>query len=61
MLGTQIPFIQGFGASYFHVWHQNLGRRLEKLSLKDFQKGHEDAYGVSRQSAFFDYLSYYVV
>ena len=33
MLGTQISPIQGFSASYFHVWHQILRRQLEKLSL----------------------------
>ena len=26
-------------SSYFHVWHQNLGRHFEKLSLKVFEKG----------------------
>ena len=33
MLGTQIPSIQGFGASDFHVWHQNLGRQLGKTLI----------------------------
>ena len=60
MLGTQIPFVQGFGASYFHVWHRNLGRRLKKLLIKGFREGHEDAYDVSCQSVFFNYLSYFV-
>ena len=59
LLGAQIPSIQGFGASYFHVWHWKLGRWLEILSLEGFQEGHEDGYDVSRQSAFFDYLSYF--
>ena len=59
MLGTQIASIQGFGASYFYIWHWNLGKWLEK-SLEGFQEGHEDAYDVSCQSAFFDYLSYFV-
>ena len=27
--------------------------------MEGFQEGHEDAYDVSRQSAFFDYLSYF--
>jgi hypothetical protein len=57
MLGTQIPSIQGFGASYYHMWHWNLGRRLEKLSLEGFQ---EDAYYVSCLSVFFNYLPYFV-
>ena len=39
MLGTQIPFIQGFGASNSHIWHRNFGRRLEKLSLEGLEKG----------------------
>ena len=39
MLGFQISPIQGFSASYFHVWHQNLGRQLEKLYWKVFKKG----------------------
>ena len=39
MLGTQISSIQGFGSSYFHIWHQNLGRQLEKLSLESFKRG----------------------
>ena len=30
----ELKSIKGFSASYFHVWHQNLGRQLEKLSLK---------------------------
>ena len=34
ILETQISPIQGFGAFYFHIWHQNLGRRLEKVSLE---------------------------
>ena len=34
MLGTKISPIQGFNASYFHLWHRNLGRWLEKLSLE---------------------------
>ena len=41
MLGIQISPIQGFSASYFHVWHRNLGRQLEKLSLKVFEKSME--------------------
>ena len=56
MLGTRIPSSQGIGASNFHIWHWNLGRRLEKLSLE----GHEDAYDVSLESALFDNLSYFV-
>ena len=60
MLGIQVTSSQGFGTSHYHVWHQNLGMCLEKLSLEGFQKGFEDAYDVSRQSAFFDYLSYFV-
>jgi hypothetical protein len=59
MLRTQILFVQGFGASNFHIWHYNLGRGLE-LSLKGFRQGHEDTYDVSCQSAFFDNLSYFV-
>ena len=58
MLGTQIPFIQDFGASNFHIWHWKLGRQLENFSLKGFQEGHDNAYDVSRQNAVFDYLSY---
>ena len=38
MLGTQIPCIQGFGASYFHIWHQNLGGVTRK-TLIVFKKG----------------------
>jgi hypothetical protein len=60
MLGTQISSIQGFSASYFHIWHQKLGRQLEKLSLVSLWEGHEDPYDVSNQSAFFDYLSYLI-
>ena len=29
MLEAQISPIQGFSASYFYVWHQNLGWQLE--------------------------------
>jgi hypothetical protein len=58
MLGTQIPSIQGIGASNFHIWQWNLGRWLKKLSLEGFQEGHEDAYDISHQSMFFNYLSY---
>ena len=58
-MGTQISPIQGFSASYFHVWHQNLGRRFEKLSSESLWEGHEDAYDVSRQSVLFDYLLYH--
>ena len=54
---TQIPSIQGFHASNFYIWHQNLTTRLEKLSLEGFQ---EDAYDVSCQSVFFNNLSYFV-
>jgi hypothetical protein len=60
MLGTQIPFIQGFGASNFHIWHWNLGGNLKKILLEGFWQGLEDAYFVSCQSAFFDNLSYFV-
>ena len=60
ILGTTIPSIQDFGASNFHIWHWNLGRQLEKLSLEGFWEVHEDGYDVSRQSVFFDYLSYLV-
>ena len=59
MLGTQIPSIQGFGASNFHIWHWNVGSRLEKLSFEGFWEGHEDTF-VSCQSEFFDNLSYFV-
>ena len=60
MLGTQIPFVQGFGASYFHVWHKSLGTQLVELSLEGFQVGHEDAFDISRQSVFFNYRPYFV-
>lgn len=60
MLRTQITFIEGFGASSFHAWHENLRRQVEKLSLESFREGHEDAYNVSHQTVFFDYLSYFV-
>jgi hypothetical protein len=53
----QIPSSQGLGASNFHIWHQNLGRQPGKLSLEGFGEGHEDAYDVSSQSAFFHNLS----
>ena len=38
MLGTQIPTIQGFGASNFHIWHCNLGGNLKKYHWKVFEK-----------------------
>ena len=60
MVWTQIPSIQGFGACYFHTWHWNLGTQLEKLSLEGFWEGYEDAYDVSHQSVYFNYLSYFV-
>ena len=60
LLGTWISSMQGVGASNFHMWHKNLGRWLQKISLKGFQEEHEDAYDVSRRSAFSDYLSYVV-
>ena len=58
-MDTQIPSMKGFGDSYFHVWHSNLGWQLEELSLEGFQEGHEDAYDVARQSAFID--SYHIL
>ena len=36
MLGTQIPSIQGFIASDFHIWYCNMRRRLRKLLLEGF-------------------------
>ena len=33
MFGTQIPSIQGFCASDFHICRWNLGMRVEKLSF----------------------------
>ena len=36
MLGTQIPSIQGFIASDFHIWYCYMGRRLRKLLLEGF-------------------------
>ena len=39
MLGTQIPYIQGFGASYFHIWHRLLEGDLGNSFEKDFEKG----------------------
>ena len=60
-MGNQISPIQGFtSASYFHVWHWNLGRWLEILSLESLWEGHGDAYDISRQSEFLDYLSYLI-
>ena len=47
MFGTQFSRIQGFSASYFHIWHRNLGRWLEILSFKSHQEGNEDANDVS--------------
>ena len=56
MLGTQIPFIQGFGASNFHIHHWDLGKWLQKLSLKGFGEGNEVTYDVLYQNVFFDNL-----
>ena len=58
LLGSQIPFIQGFGVSYFHIRYgtKAWGGDLQNFSLESFWDGHEDAYGVSCQSVFFDYL-----
>ena len=39
MLGTQIPSIQGFGASNFHICHSNLMGQLENFHWKVFEKG----------------------
>ena len=61
MLQTQIPFIQGFGASKFHIWYWDFGSKLEKLSLEDFWKGHDDTYDVASHSTLLKKnLSYFV-
>ena len=57
VLWTQIPSTQGFGAPTFTY---GIERPLEKLSLIGrFSRRHEDAYDVSFQNVFFDYLSYF--
>ena len=58
MLGTQIPSIQGFGASNFHTWQWKIGEMTLKTFIESFQEGHDNAYDVSHQSVFFNYLSY---
>ena len=57
MLGIQITFVQGFGAPNFHIWHWNLGKWIQNLSLEGFWEGYKGTYDVSLQSAIFDNLS----
>ena len=38
MLATQIPSIQGYGALNFYTWYWKLGRRLETLLGRFFEK-----------------------
>jgi hypothetical protein len=38
-VGMQIPLIQGFSASYFHIWHRSLGRQLGNSRWEVFEKG----------------------
>ena len=37
MLGTQITFIQDFGAFNFHIWHSNWGGGLKSSHWKVFK------------------------
>jgi hypothetical protein len=42
-----------YGIEFWGIW-------LEKLLFESLWKGHEDVYDVSRQSVFFNYLSYHI-